>query len=192
MATSGKNPFLKIKTDDLESMQSTFKALTEMTVLVGFPEDTTQRTDESVGNREITNAALGYIHDTGMPEQNIPARPFMIPGMNEVEDKVADQLTSLAKKALTKRIASEVIKGWERVGVIAMTGLKRKINEGIPPPLAESTLRKRGAKGDAGSLWELAWREAGAEPGTDTAKPLIVTGQLRNAINYVIRKRKGK
>ncbi len=189
MATGGKNPFLKIKTDDLDSMQAAIKALTELTVLVGFPEDTTQRKDEPE-DREITNAALGYIHDTGMPEQNIPARPFMIPGIRDNEDKLADQLASLAKKALTKRIASEVIKGWERVGITAMTGIKQKINEGIPPPLAEMTLRKRGAAGDVGALWELAWREAGVEPGTDIAKPLIVTGQLRNAVNYVIRKRK--
>lgn len=194
MAT-GKNPFLKIKTDDVDSLWRAIHALTDVEILVGFPEDTSKRDDDpnaKPGDKEITNAALGYIHDTGMPEQNIPARPFMIPGMADMEDKVADQLVGVAKTVLTTKSAAAVMKRWERVGLTAQFGLKRKINEGIPPPLSEYTLKARARKGRKGAAKELELRGKGVAPSTQFAKPLIDTGQLRNAINYVIRKRKDR
>lgn len=159
-------------------------------VLVGFPDTTAQRKEEDGSPSEITNAALGYIHDTGMPEQNIPARPFMIPGMDNAEAAVTRHLVSAARAVLQRRGVDAINKGFERAGVSAMGAIKRKINEGVPPPLSEWTLRERAARGDEGSMWELAWRAAGAPASTELAKPLIDTGQLRNAVNYVVRARK--
>lgn len=190
-----KLPNLKVSGVGLQDLHDAMKALAGFEVLVGFPEDTTSRDPGptgSAGNEPITNAALGYIHDNGAPEANIPARPFMIPGIRDNEGKLADQLLVVAKRVLKKASVQEVLKGYERVGITAQAGIRAKINEGVPPPLAESTLRARGRKGDVGSLWELAWREAGVAPGTDIAKPLVVTGQLRNAVNFVVRPTKNR
>jgi hypothetical protein len=163
--------------------------LVENEVLVGVPDDTTDRRDDDT---PLTNAALAYIHDNGMPEQNIPARPFMIPGMTEAESDVADQLAGAACAALRAQGPGEVEKRQHRAGAVAVTAIKRKLNEGIPPPLKDSTLRDRLRRHPDrfGESWELAWRGAGAPAGTELAKPLIDTGEMRNSIKYVIRARK--
>lgn len=169
------------------------RLLAEREVLVGFPEDTTQRDNSATpGAPDITNAALGYIHDNGQPEANIPARPFMIPGMREAEPAVTRHLTWTARQVLNRNGVGAIERGFERVGLAAQAALRRKINEGIPPPLSEYTLRDRARRGRKGAMWELAWRAAGAPASTELAKPLIDTGQLRNAINYVVRPRKDR
>lgn len=185
----GLKPFLKITRDSLEDLRDSVKVLVENEVLVGFPEDTTTRKDDPE-DREITNAALGYIHNTGMPEQNIPAREFMESGIRDGQDKITAQLARTAKITLTKRSPVATQQGLERVGLTAQAALRRKINEGIPPPLADATLRERARRGRKGAKIELQRRGDGEAPSTQFAKPLIDTGQLRNAINYVIRKRK--
>jgi len=192
MATLGPkrgNTKLRVITDRVADLRAAMQVLVSQEVLVGFPEDTTDRDDEDP-TEGITNAALGYIHDTGMPEQNIPARPFMDPGIRDNKDKIATALVSVAKGAVSKGTAQHAMKGLHRVGIIAATGLKRKLNEGIPPPLAESTLQERARRGRKGAKKELERRAAGEAASTEFAKPLIDTGQLRNALSYVIRKRK--
>lgn len=188
MAT--KFPNLKVSASSVDELREMLEMLSRKEVLVGFPEDTTARDDDSESKQDITNAALGYIHDTGMPEQNIPARPFMIPGMEDAKEAVTSQLTAIARAVLQRRGVGAIEAGFERVGLRVQSALRRKINEGIPPPLSEWTLRDRARRGRKGAMWELAWRAAGAPAGTELAKPLIDTGQLRNAINYVVRDRK--
>lgn len=199
MAKNGAS--LKVTADKLADLKSALRDLATYEVLVGFPDETADRredTGDMKGSKavlgaksDITNAALGYIHDKGAPEVNIPARPFMIPGIASVEDRLADQLLGVAK-AVLKDPGLDVMARLQRPGITASLGIKRKINEGIEPPLSDRTLRERARKGREGALWELAWRQAGAPAGTELAKPLIDTGQLRNAVTYVVRKRKGK
>lgn len=190
----------RIKVDNLAALKQDLADLTRVEVLVGFPEDTSEREDPDGNPVEITNAALGYIHDNGEPDLNIPARPFMIPGIEAARDRIIKQLLNCAKRVLAPSnnkggVSINVEQGMQAVGLIAQAALRKKINEGIPPPLSEATLRERAnrggkSKGRQGALWELAWRAAGAPASTELAKPLIDTGQLRNAINYVIRDRK--
>lgn len=192
MATKGH---LKVSKDQVSAIRDSIRALADREVLVGFPEDTSQRQDDPTGP---TNAALGYIHDHGAPEQSIPARPFMIPGMRAVRDRVTSMLQRTAKRVVIDKSALNVDMEMEKVGLVVATSIKREINEGVPPPLAEATLRGRMARGPGssvaqGAFWELAWRDAGAPASTEIAKPLIDTGQLRNAVNFVVRsKRKRK
>lgn len=193
-----KGAGLKITADKLADLRLALRDLAQHEVLVGFPDETADRREDTgdmkagkavLGDKsEITNAALGYVHDKGAPEVNIPARPFMIPGIQSVEGKVADQLLGIAK-AVLKDPQVDVAARMHRPGITASLGIKRKINEGIEPPLSDRTLRERARKGREGALWELAWRKAGAPAGTELAKPLVDTGQLRNAVTYVVRKR---
>lgn len=195
----GKNDagaFLKV--DNLLALRQAIEQLTAGEVLVGVPESETSREDTD----ELTNAAIAYIHDRGAPEANIPARPFMIPG---IVDARADIVKALAGTARAVAIASQskqtnksdrgrrirlaIEKGYHRVGLIAQRAIRNKINEGIPPPLSEATLRQRAAKGRKGAQKELERRAKGETPSTQLAKPLIDTGELRNSINYVIRKK---
>ena len=188
-----KLPNLRVVKDSVDELRASLKMLAEKEVLVGFPEDTSARTDaETKTPVDITNAALGYIHDTGAPEQNIPARPFMIPGIMEARESLTRQLFTAARAVLRREGVGAVEEGFERLGLKAQFALRKKINEGIPPPLSEWTLRDRARRGRVGAMWELAWRQAGAPASTELAKPLIDTGQLRNAINYVVRLRKNR
>ena len=183
---------LRLSVDQTKGLLDSIAALARREVLVGFPEDTTLR-KEVAGEPEVTNAELGYTHDNGMPEHNIPARPFMIPGMLDATPKVLPVLEKVARRVLTRRDPEAIEQGWHQVGITVATALKTKVNEGIPPPLSERTLRERatrGLKGRKGAQQELARRAAGEMPSTQFAKPLIDTAQMRNAINYVIRDRK--
>lgn len=146
----------------------------------------------------MTNAALAYIHDNGAPEANIPQRQFMRPGVESKSGPIASALMQAAKAAMTTEEGSreaEVHKFLTRAGVHAVNGIRGVLNEGVPPPLSDATLRARanrkpgrGKGAREGAAWELAWRQAGAEAGVDIAKPLVDTGQLRNGVTFVIRK----
>ena len=187
---------LKMSRDGLADLMASLTTLANSEVLVGFPEETTERGDaeeieESKG--PITNAALGYIHDNGSPEVNIPARPFMIPGIENAKEAVTDKLGQMARAVVTKGAgADRVAQGFEQVGSIAELAIKNKINEGIPPPLSEYTLQERARKGRKGAKEELALRAKGEEPGTQLAKPLVDTAQMRNSVKYVVRARRAR
>lgn len=185
---------LKVKGGDLTQIKLALRHLAEKEVLVGFPEDTTKRDDMDITG--MTNAALGYIHNTGMPEENIPQREFMESGIKDGKAKITEQLSGVAKRILRDRSLDVAVQGLHRVGVTAMLALKKKINEGVPPPLADRTLQERirkGAKsGQKSAKKELERRAQGLAPSTEFAKPLIDSGALRNSISYVIRNRKDR
>jgi hypothetical protein len=186
---NGNGLKIKTKQGDLDKMVKALLVLADVEVLVGFPEETTDRTDEGPA-KGMTNAALGYIHDTGAPEQNIPARPFMAPGIADAQDKIDAKLLQVLKAASQDKGVDVIERGFTQVGLIAKLAIQNKINEGIPPPLADSTLRARARRGRKGAKAELASRSMGNAPGVVNAKPLVDTGQLRNAVNYVIRSRR--
>ena len=187
----------------LDELYTGLSILADVEVLVGFPEETSQRQEDSretddygkpiksVEGSDITNAALGYIHDNGAPEVNIPARPFMIPGIEDAEPRIKNKMAQIANAVVRRGGGLTVIEqGYHQIGLIAKLAIQNKINEGIPPPLAESTLIERAKKGRKGAGIELLSREKGYAPSMDFAKPLVDTGQMRNAVNYVIRSRK--
>lgn len=183
---------VKVKGKDLKEVRAGLDHLASHEVLVGFPEDTTAR--EDLGVDGITNAALGYIHDNGQPEVNIPARPFMIPAITEVQAQIASQLGAVGRRILQSKQALVADQGLHRLGLMVVTAIKRKINEGIPPPLADLTLRRRAKseKGGKSAKFEMERRAQGLAPSTEYAKPLVHTGALRNSVNYVIRPRKDR
>lgn len=179
---------VSVKTNgDLAKLRQQLLLLAGVEVLAGFPEDTTDREDaESVG---ITNASLAYIHDQGAPEQNIPARPFMDPAMESAAPKLEAKLSQVLKAVLRGEGADTVERGMQQVGMIAKLSIQNTINAGIDPALADSTLRARARKGRNGAQEELNRRAKGEAPSTAFAKPLVDTGELRNAASYAIRKR---
>jgi hypothetical protein len=152
--------------DNADKLENSIKRLTGKDVLVGIPEDETQR-KEADG---ITNAMLAYIHDTGSPSQNIPARPFMDPGIKDAKTRIVARLKKMGEDTLDGN-TSAVDKGLDAIGLIAVSAIRAKITSGPFAPLSPSTIRARLRRGFTGE------------------KPLIVTAQLRNAINYVVRKK---
>lgn len=185
---------LKVTQDNLAQLQADLEALADLDILVGWPDETTDDRD-GTGEGEkapITNAALAYIHDNGAPEVNIPARPFMKPAIDGDEARITAQLMRVARMVVApakKMQRADILTQAHAVGLAAERAIKAKINEGVPPPLSEYTLRQRAAKGRKGAQQELDQRAQGLPPGTDLAKPLVDTGAMRNACTHVIRSR---
>jgi hypothetical protein len=187
---------LKVKKDRVPSLLEGIRYLTETEVLVGVPDENANRT--TAGDEgPITNAAIAYIHDNGAPEQNIPARPFMLPGITASQAAITAQLRRSASDALKaaesgRNTIAAAAAGMDAAGLVAAAGIKMAISDGIPPPLSDATVRRRASKGRKGAKEELELRAAGEAPGTDLVKPLIDTGEMRNSITYVKRQRRDR
>ncbi len=133
-------------------------------MLVGIPESAPERDDEP-----ISNAVIGYIQETGSPVNNIPPRPFLVPGVKDAQVPIAAQLGKGAQLALSGQ-ASAAETALHSAGLTAQNAVRAKLQAGEDfQPLAESTLAARRRRGRSGT------------------KPLIDTGQLRNSITYVVR-----
>lgn len=156
-------PFLKIE-DFTGPFMDAVRTLKKMETLIGIPEDENPRDDAPIGN-----AALLFINNFGSPANNIPPRPVMEIGIRNAQDAIAVEMKNAAVKGLSKG-SKAVTQYYERVGIIGSNSVKRAINDqiGIEPP-AESTIKGREARGFKGT------------------KALLVTGQMRNAITYVVK-----
>lgn len=164
---SGK-PFLKVE-DFTKAFMNAVDALQVKRTLVGIPEEENNRGPGLEGEEQsIGNAALLFINNFGSPANNIPPRPVMEIGIRNAQDAITEEMKNAAKRGLSKGGAA-ITQYFERVGIIASNSVKRAINDQIDiEPPAESTLKGRQAKGFKGT------------------KALIVTGQMRNAITYVV------
>ena len=153
----------------MAQFQKDLKILAGMDVLVGVPQDHAGRQDNEPG-AALGNATIAYIQDRGAPEANIPARPFMTPGIDAVKGKIVDLFGRAAKATLAGNPAA-VAKAMTAAGLTAQSSIRAVINAGPPPPLKPATIANRKSRG------------------RQSEKPLVDTGQLRNSINFVVRKK---
>lgn len=193
-------PGVRKTRDDVAKVLSSIKQLSGLDVLVGVPSTKADREDGD----PINNAQLAYIHTFGSTiqvaarEQTvgrkgnrfakaknatsqtthtvpaheivIPPRPFLEPGVQNAQPKTTPRLKRAAELALTGDFdAAE--KELHKAGLIAQNEVRAVINAGVAPALADSTLRSRRSRGRTGTV------------------PLIDTGELRNSITYVVRKK---
>ncbi|QIE88047.1 hypothetical protein G5B91_17925 [Pseudomonas nitroreducens] len=184
---------LKVTKDTVWQVLASIQRLVRQEVLVGIPADKAEREDGD----PINNAQLGYIHEYGSPAQNIPARPFLEPGVALGSEQITARMKNAAKAAIdgnSEKVDDEL----NQAGQIGAAGARYQINHGEFEPLNPSTVRRRkkvrGTKSTraaekkyleliaSGSTPEQAQEEAGV-------RPLINTGQLRNSLTYVIRKK---
>lgn len=139
------------------------EALTHRDVLVGIPSSAKERNDGD----PINNAAIGYIMENGSPEANIPARPWLVPGVRLALPKVIAYFKAAAKHALAGNKAG-MDTAFNAAGLYAVNVVRRHLQTGPFLPLAPRTLAARRARGRTGT------------------KPLIDTAQMRNAVTYVL------
>jgi hypothetical protein len=196
MAKSGT----RIVRDDVARVASAIKKLTGLDVLVGVPSDKADRDDGEpinnaqlayihtfgstiqVGEREATVGRRGgrfatakkatsqTTHTVPAHEVVIPPRPFLEPGVRNAMPKVVPRFKRAAEAALRGDIGAARSQ-LDAAGLIAQNEVRAVINAGVAPPLAESTIRARRARGRTGTV------------------PLIDKGELRNSITYVVRKK---
>lgn len=154
----------KITADRAKEFQKAVSILTRTKVLVGVPAAKAERQidDDHGAPRHINNAALAYIHDNGAPEANIPARPFMQPGIENAKDAIVKGMRRAGDVALA---GGEIEKDLTRVGLIAQSAIQEKITDGPFVPLKPATIKRKGSD-----------------------RPLIDTGQMRRSISFVVEK----
>lgn len=166
-------PGLTVVIDRTRAVADQIAELVGTRVLVGFPEGGRAR----AGKGQMNNATLAYIHDRGSPAANIPARPFMEPGVQRVSKTITEWMARGAREALSgKPTLGAYMTG---AGLSAESGIKGCIAAGIPPPLKASTVARR-RKRSADSAYR---RKASTAAHTT---PLIDTGQLLRAVTHVI------
>lgn len=159
--------------DNTKALDEILKELGSHQVLIGIPAETAER-----DGGPISNAAIGYILETGAPEQNLPARPFLHPGVASARDDIAKVarntlVQALALRGSTSESARAIQNGLAQMGLVAANAVCRRIDTGDFAPLAPSTIYRRQRRANAPRSGE---------------KPLVDSGQLRSAVTYVVRK----
>lgn len=181
---------VKTKVDKTKELAKAMKVLTRDIVLVGIPEDANARPDGDIGNAE-----LGYIHEFGSPANNIPARPFLIPGVESAMPQVTKIMHDGARKVLSgnSKAARPTL---VMAGSEASVAVKTYITAGLSPPLKDATVEARlrrtpSRKAEAEYLRRRALGESPeALHSLGLIKPLIDTGVLLRSVTYVIREDK--
>lgn len=183
---------LRTVTDNIAAVMRSINSLVKQDVMVGIPAGPVREDGEP-----ITNAALGYVHEFGSPITNVPARPFLIPGIQDAQPQIADQLRQAAVAALSGNPA-QVDTRLSRAGLLAVNSVKARISSNIEPALSPETIknrhRARGTKSQRLNEKAYAALVAGGDDPKDAQAAsgivsLINTGELRNSITYVIRKK---
>lgn len=179
--------------DKVPKVLKSMTTLIKKQVLIGIPDSGQNVRDDG----PLNNATIGYLMEFGAPASNVPARPFLVPGVQNSEKESMAQVRKACDSALDGDMAAAE-KSLEVAGIIASNEVKAMINSNIPPPLAPSTIRNR-HRGRETKRREsedvyLGLIAKGVEPGAAQAEvgivSLINTGQLRNSITSVVRDKK--
>lgn len=157
---------LKVMLDNFAKLSEGVALLAELRVCVGIPDTGDDRKEKTIGN-----AALLYIHENGAPEVGIPARPTLKPGVQNAKAEINRRLGLAGQAALDGKPQS-VRNQFAAAGTAGASAVKAMINSNVQPPLAEATL---------------AARKRRKIKRTNT---LVDTGQMRNAVTYVVREKK--
>ena len=189
--------------DNIGKIRQAVTELTRARVYVGIPGDAAPRRAEG-GKTPPTNAVIGYAMEFGLPDKNVPARPFLFPGVKDAEWQIAD----LMKEGLDLAMSGDAgapKRTLEQVGTVGFKAVRERIRSNVPPPLALGTIeararrgtskdiKRRGRKGAKQYLKLLAegTPQAVLEDLGENAlvKTLQDTGQLLNSVTYVVRDR---
>lgn len=154
---------VNITVDNLDQFSKALDLLKKKEILVGVPEAKARRAGDP-----INNATLAAIHDKGSPSQNIPARPFMEPGVKDVSVQIEQKLLG-AGQAVLENDPLKAEQRLESAGLIAQNGIRARINSNIQPPLKPATLAARRRRGRTGT------------------RTLVDKASMRNSVTYAVK-----
>jgi len=159
---------VKMTKDSMDSLRKSIEALSKKRVLVGIPSEESTRVNNDGSVSPINNAALGYIQEHGSPANNIPARPFLVPGVQGSRETTDSMLGKAGAKMLVGD-ESGCDMELDKAGLTAASSVKKKMSGGPFQKLADSTLAAR------------------ARRGVTRTTPLVDTANLQAHITYVKR-----
>ena len=116
-----------------------------------------QHSDTSLSMHE-----LGMVHEYGSPTRNIPARPFIAPPIKDNVEKYKSMMRDQALKLIFRR--TTLHNALSLVGEAGKADIQKYMLSANFAPLSAATIERKGS-----------------------SKPLIDTGQMRNAITYEVK-----
>lgn len=162
---------LKVVTDATSELFRDIDALVKSRVLIGIPDTGAERQPEDgEEGTPPSNALIGYLMETGAPDQNMPARPTLIPGIEKASEQIEKYLAKAAVAAISGDSAG-VDNGLAAAGLVGQSAVKAEITDGTFAPLAERTIKARLSRGRT------------------STKPLVDTAQFLNSVIYVVARR---
>lgn len=167
--------------DNVDKVKAAVTRLSKVQTLVGIPAEKGPRQDP----KQPSNALLGYVHENGVPEHNLPARPFLKPGVTNAQRYTVNGLHNAAKLALEGK-ESAMMKQLNAVGMNAAQSVQRKLQDGPFAPLSPRTIAARMRKLKGTTQLTAADRALGSVD----IRPLIDTQQLLRSVTWVVRERK--
>lgn len=112
---------------------------------------------EAEGNQpegDVTLADIAAFAEFGTVTE--PRRSFIVDWADENEQNHKQELRKIARAIVTGEIGSIEL-GLERFGLRAVGEIQKRIRDGIPPELAQSTIDAKGSSTpliDQGTLWQ--------------------------------------
>ncbi len=166
--------------DKTDAVIKGLRLLADSSVLVGIPAS------DGREDGPLSNAEIGFIHEHGSPVNNLPARPFLVPGVRASRKKAAGQFREAALAAL-EGDKDKISAGLDKAGLIAQASVRAKFVDNDWPALSEKTLKKRPIKGHKKN-GKPRYGKSREERGR--TNPLIDTNQLRESVTYIVTKGK--
>lgn len=146
------DPTFKVKDMGMKALEERFRELSRVSVVVGYPGGGPMHE-----SGEMTVAALAIVHEYGVPDRNIPSRPFMRQtwqnNKRDTKDKARLAFGSVLKGRWTPYQALS------RMGLDYEDKIRATIDDGNFKPLKPDTIKAKGS-----------------------SKPLIDTGDLRRRV----------
>jgi hypothetical protein len=150
--------------------------------------------DRGQHGEHINQATIATIHEYGSDDGHIPERSFIRSTLNQHQVKYFDLTGKLLANVILGRLDLRTALG--RLGAKFASDIRATMRAGLKPALAPFTIEKRIAKIGAGATTasgrskarsRQAKKRAEIAAGTATFKPLIDTGQLIGAIDWLVR-----
>ncbi len=187
------NTGMTVTADRMADVVKAVQALTGRKVMVGIPAEAAMR-DPKEGE-EINNATIGYLNEFGVPEKNVPARPHLVPGVQEVLPDAVKRFKKAGQEALDGNVKA-ITAQMDAVGLKAVSAVRKIIQAHIPPVLAPRTIAGRIAHQVKGDSNKKRARRAGmtaiGQAFPDVFTPLIETGDYIRHISYVLVSKTGR
>lgn len=170
-----KNTAIKILSESrVKGIEAAVEALSKRAVYVGISKNSAPRTDGCT----LRNSELGWIHEKGSVSQNIPPRPFLVPGINKAKPAIVAGYREALENALHGEGENTVEDVLYKIGDRAASGVKNYIRTAYFIPLRPSTIANRyRARENEHQRWEEFWMDQ------DNIRPLQNTGALLKSID---------
>lgn len=136
-------------------------ATTKRTVRVGILADGPKQ-DHDGGSGKLSLVEVAAVHEFGSADGHVPQRSFIRATVDERRGEIARLQRVLAERFVAGKITEDQILALVGAKVAAM--IQARIASNIPPPLAESTIARKGssvALVDTGQLKASVTWEAG-------------------------------